>query len=375
MHPLIRSIKRKIGNYFRHSVLVEGPIKGSDQPFRCLFIDSESLFAQYMMQRAFSGSPAVLRRRRIYIPAIKKIVRSPSNGIDMCVAVLPVSWEPHFDPLCDYKTQESVRQAVDLHSIPDQTRVRRTYIETGNKIKRHCLSFRTTNELGDFRHFYEKMYLPLAKRQFGELSYIERYDIMLEIFKVGYLLQVLQDGKPIAGAVYFIRNDVMVGHSLGVLDGNQELTRIGVQSAVYYFGIQYAMEQGLKKMDFLTSRPFLGDGVYAHKRDWGATVYPDDRADKWVYLFFTRKTEKIVSFFENNPMIVHGKDGLAGLVGCEAGKSAIVQKNPGLKELFFADQHCHEHMEIKLDEPRPFTGHEVSVGILADGRTTHAAGH
>jgi hypothetical protein len=65
----------------------------------------------------------------------------------------------------------------------------------------------------------------------------------------------------------------------------------------------------------MMSAPFLNDGVYRNKREWGATVLPDNESRTWVYFFHAAPSEKIAHFFEINPTIVHSDKGLKGVVG------------------------------------------------------------
>ena len=65
----------------------------------------------------------------------------------------------------------------------------------------------------------------------------------------------------------------------------------------------------------MMSAPFLNDGVYKNKREWGATVLPDNDARTWVYFFHAAPSEKMAHFFEINPTIVHSDKGLKGVIG------------------------------------------------------------
>src|SRR5574342_959245 len=140
--------------YFCNSTLVEGIMKDTDQTVRCLFIDKKTL-SQYMMQRIYAGTPTIVKRWIIYIPSIKKIVRTSSHGIDMCVAVLPLSLEKEFGKLCDFKTQEWVRQFLPLSSSADVTkeRVNKKLRDKGRRIRKEGFDYRTSNDIHDFDIF------------------------------------------------------------------------------------------------------------------------------------------------------------------------------------------------------------------------------
>jgi hypothetical protein len=59
----------------------------------------------------------------------------------------------------------------------------------------------------------------------------------------------------------------------------------GAMSATYYFLFQWAQENGLERVDLLRSRAHVFDGVYEHKRRWGAGAYDDGwpQTSLWAY--------------------------------------------------------------------------------------------
>jgi hypothetical protein len=346
MLSIKRLIGRKLGVFFHHARLTEGLLIGSNLPFRCLFVDDSAL-SDYMMPRIYSEAPKIVKKWRIYVPALKKMLQSSSAEIDMCIAVLPLSWDSEFAKLPGFKTQEWVTQIIDLADYLQlrDHRVRKTYREAERIIRKYNISSRISRDLKDFEMFYNRMYLPLMKKQFGELFDREPYEDMLRIFRAGHLMQILQGDEVIACSLLFVKGDTLIGRRMGVLDARTDLIKKGVQSLIYYFGINYAIEHDLKKHHVMTSRPFFSDGVYSHKRNWGATVYPFDESGNWVYLFCPKKSQKTFRFFEKNPMIVNTDDGLAGLIGCDSKELTAEQKkemmkkyySPGLKRLMLLD--------------------------------------
>jgi hypothetical protein len=359
MQSIKSLIGRKLGVFFRHATLAEGLLKGTNLPFRCLFVDDTSL-SDYMMPRIYSEMPKIVKRWRIYVPTVKKMLQSTSTEIDMCIAVLPLSWESDFAQLPGFKTQEWVTQIIDLDDNLHlrNHRVRKTYHDAERMIRKYNISSRVSRDLKDFEIFYYRMYLPLMEKQFGELFNREPYEDMQRIFQAGHLMQILQGDEVVACSLLFVKGDTLFGRRMGVLDARDDLIKKGIQSPIYYFGIHYAIEHDLKKHHVMTSRPFLSDGVYAHKRSWGATVYPFDESETWVYFLVPSKTEKTVRFFEKNPMIVHTGEGLAGLLGCDAKELNVEQKkemmrkyhSPGLKGLLLLNSSSACPVEMNFQE-------------------------
>jgi len=304
-----------VSKYFSYALLVEGSLKDSKKLIRCLFIDN-FLFAKYLIRKTFVQPPHVLQTRRIWIGSLKRIIENAQCDIDICIAVLPVRYESVFRGLYNFKSQEWVRQVLDIQDSWEaiEKRFHKNPIETKRKIRKYNLTFKITRNLEDFNVFYYKMYLPHIMRQFGNISDIDSYKEMKCYFLSGFLLFVMDGEQPIAGGLCLIDNDILVFRRLGVLDGNRDHLHKGAQSAIYYFIIRYAKEEGFKKVDLMKSRPFLDDGVYRHKREWGASVYPDDESETWVYFFNLGQPEKISYFYQNNPVIIYTDKGLRGLL-------------------------------------------------------------
>ena len=53
----------RASRYIYHSTLVEGYLRGSDEPFRCLFVDNSSLI-NYMTSKGFLERMRVLKKEK-----------------------------------------------------------------------------------------------------------------------------------------------------------------------------------------------------------------------------------------------------------------------------------------------------------------------
>jgi hypothetical protein len=73
--------------------------------------------------------------------------------------------------------------------------------------------------------------------------------------------------------------------AFGHLPGDQYDLHWGALSATYYFIFQWADEHSLEKVDLLRSRPNTGDGVFEHKRRWGARPMIDSWPHTALWIF------------------------------------------------------------------------------------------
>lgn len=311
--------------YFSRALLVEGSLRGSEEPFRCLFIDN-SMFTESLLARMYAEPPSVLNKWIIWTPALRKLILKKADSIDMCVAVLPKKYESTFKGLYDFKSSESVHQIIDTSGSWED--VRNRFCKTKRQIaknfpSKYGLWYRVSNELKDFDFFYHRMHVPHLLKQFGNLSDIDSYDDMKEFFLKGFLLLVTRGGKEVAGALCRIEDSTLIFRRTGVLDGDKAHVKTGTQRAIYFFQLMYANEQNLRAVDTMMSLPFLNDGVYMNKREWGATVLSDDKSRNWVYFFNTGPAKKIALFFEENPAIIYSDEGLKGVIGIPEGTDTL----------------------------------------------------
>ena len=103
---------------------------------------------------------------------------------------------------------------------------------------------------------------------------------MCRAFEQGFLLLVLAGDQPVAGALSQRADNHPVFRRTGVLQGEEAHIRRGAQTALYYFQLRLALELGLDAVDAMNSFPFLDDGVFQHKADWGAVTLPSLSPDQ-----------------------------------------------------------------------------------------------
>lgn len=302
---------------FARASLVEGRLKGTGTKFRCLFVH-HCTFSEHLKERSFESDAVVQRCWRVFIPSLRRILRSDGLEFDLCVAVLPSFYGSLFDNICDFKGQEEIRQVVDTSGGWEGIRqfLSKTKRQvTNNFPEKYGLSCRMSKDTGDFDNFYHRMYLPHIQKRYGDLSQIDSYGAMRQFFEKGVLLLVTKDDQPVAGALSLIEGKSLVFRRTGVLDGDDSHVKGGAQLALYYFQLKYAVDNGLDTFDTMKSAPFLNDGVFRHKGEWGARTLPDYESEKSVYWFVRGTAEKRAEFFHANPVVVGSGPELSAVVG------------------------------------------------------------
>lgn len=318
MH-LVKYLKQtayaKYSQYISHETLVTGVLKGTDQTFRCLFVENGD-FGDYVRAKIFAGAPEILYRRRVLIPGLERVLLG-RRDIDLCISVLPRRYESDFRRIPHFITREWVHQTLDTSAPWDKIRkaFHKNPKETFRKIRKYGLTFKTSFDVGDFDHFYNRMFLPHIRSRHGDAARLETYEEMKRYFLRGFLLFVLLEGRAVSGGLCHTEGDTLIFRRIGVLDGSNAYLKIGAQSAVYSSVIGYAKENGIRRVDFMQSRPFLNDGVYYHKNEWGAGLQREESGDACVLFLIPAFSRKIVHIFESNPMIVFNGGELSVLIG------------------------------------------------------------
>lgn len=317
MRRLKRVVYPAVAMAFSHATLVEGRLKGSGEPFRFLFVDNTP-FGEYVNGRIFEQPPAVLMKRRIPILRLRHLLARRPALCDLCVAVLPRAYERIFLGLYDYRTTDGIRQVIDTSGTWEDVRAtfgkKKRQISNGFEEK-SGLAHRMSRDPADFDFFYHRMFVPHIRRRYGDLASIDPYREMKAFFERGLLVFVTRGDAPVAGALCLVEDGMLRFRRTGVLDGDEAHVEGGAQTALYYFQLRYAQATGLRAVDTMLSAPFLNDGVFRHKREWGAAVMPDEEAATWVYLFHAGPSGTSARFFEANPMVAYGARGLEGVVG------------------------------------------------------------
>ncbi|MFO0754195.1 MAG: GNAT family N-acetyltransferase [Thermodesulfovibrionales bacterium] len=347
---LKQTVYSKASLLFSRATVIEGVLKGGERPLRCMFVENSAV-REYLAPRTFAEPPRVLSSFRVFLPALRGALRG-TKGLDLCIAVLSSFYEPYVRGCYSMRSGEWVHQLLDTASPWEELygRFHRNPRETVRKVRKHGFAFRISRTPEDFELFYHTMYLPLARRQHGALAHIDSYREMRSFFRKGFLLLVMEKERAVAGGLSVPRGDTLVFRRVGVLNGDRELIRRGAQAAVYHYMIRHAYENTFRTLDLMKSRSFLNDGVYVHKREWGAAVRPDDEKGKDMFFFLLSRSPENARFFELNPPILTGSDGLSACTGWNSSSPLLPEQEADLWNRFRAPG--IEDLEVVLSGAR-----------------------
>jgi hypothetical protein len=146
-------------------------------------------------------------------------------------------------------------------------------------------TYRFTNDDADFDFYYRRMYVPITQERHKNRAIISDETYLRSFFRRGALMMALSQGeRPVAAQICVVSGTALYLIGLGVLDGDVRWMQDGAASALYYFSIQWAHEQGLRQADWGRCRPFLSDGRLKYKKRWGLVPEQDPWAhSEWLF--------------------------------------------------------------------------------------------
>ena len=242
----------------------------SDKTKKIIYIASVSVgTTKYLVDRLYNDDVTITKIKRIYIWELRKFVK----GQDMVLADIHKSFIQLFDD--GFIVPEFVSQILEIDDND---------IKLNNKnLKRvRKYDYDISNDPDALKFFYEKMYVPYAKKKYGDSVYTDNFNNIEKFFRNGELLFIKFNGEYVSAQLSEINGDTYRLRRNGVLDEN--FVKGGALVAAYYFSIQRAKEINAKNVDFGGSKPFLLDGVLRHKNVWGTKICEAKAAKRFIYL-------------------------------------------------------------------------------------------
>lgn len=178
-----------------------------------------------------------------------------------------------FIPSNAFRSYPWIRQ---VSSISDYQQ-RKQYISDvfGRKVRKYGYTIDICREIKILRGFYDDMYLPYIYSRFGSQSIPRSFRMLARQVRNGFLLRVFEEKECVSAVVCRLIRNRLAAVAFGVAHEHEYNLKRGAMSACYYYLFRQAESMGCDHVDLLRSRPNSGDGVFEHKRRWGAKPYRD----------------------------------------------------------------------------------------------------
>jgi hypothetical protein len=315
------------------SFLIEGETRRGRRNLS-IIIFARIEVVEYFTKRIFADYPSINYLGRKTFQEIPKVITRYNP--DVVIANANDSFSEFFrsklffvSPLVDF--------TLDISDSWDAilARTSRSKRKRIRRIQKLGYDFEVTNDLERLKLFYQKMYVPRILKRHEKAARVVSFAECERLFRSGGLLLVKSKfGENISGAIYVPRGDELYIPTLGISNVDQHLTEGG--HAALYFLILWAKQQGFKIIDYSICKPFLSDGIFRYKKEWGMKIKPYKGQDAEIYAIkFLNFKEGAREFLLNNPLIISNGD-LKGLVLLDHSIQDLrsAYYTPGLSGLF-----------------------------------------
>src|SRR5690606_23145912 len=102
--------------------------------------------------------------------------------------------------------------------------------------------------------FYHEMYLPFVNHRHASESLVAAKRLVIKRTLKGHLLHILRDDEIVAAGVIYPEDQTMFSLWMGMPERYLEQPPEAAISALYYFGLQFAFDNGYKVFDFTGTR-------------------------------------------------------------------------------------------------------------------------
>ena len=190
------------------------------------------------------------------------------------------------------------------------------------RIKKHSLEYEVREGIEAFDLFYHSMYKPYVLKRHGKSTQLADYKSFSRKFrsKESSLFFLIKDNEPVAASFIEMKNSKYRLSLAGIKNGSDEILKMGVIGARYYFIMNYYYAKGINKILLGVSMPVIFDGVTEFKMQIGAKPYLKDLSERSKYYFIPINTKPLtLKMLKSNPLFyIYGSElNIALFIGAE----------------------------------------------------------
>jgi hypothetical protein len=300
--PAIKAL-RNVRSFVLPLTCYEGEELSSGEHLKIAYLGWDERVAHYWLKRFFRRSEQ--SKGKFYVPVwkIKNYLLRNTSGYDLAIMEAKMFTRRFIPSREGFVLPRWLEMQIDI----EKTLHILGRSEYQRLIRKNDLTYEKRSSEADFRLFYEKMYLPYISIRHKDAAVLADYKQFLNnIFrkKGSQMYFIIKEGIPVAGSIDEIKKDFVRMSGIGILDGREDLLRMGVIPALYYFQSLEYKRRKIRSVNIGGSSPILTDGLTQFKYSIGAQLFETIRkCETYVGLIPLTRSRAIRKVFSANPVI------------------------------------------------------------------------
>ena len=168
----------------------------------------------------------------------------------------------------------SVRWQGDLAMVPPPVPSKSLQANLA-KLRKQSFSLVQGTSEEDWREFYATMVEPQALARHGSTAWVASRSFLSKVAARGTLHFIVENGVRVAGICTIPCGDTLWFPLMGVRHGDPGLLQRGASFASIALPLEWARQNGYRRVDLGRTGSFVNDGLQQYKRRWGLVPVPD----------------------------------------------------------------------------------------------------
>lgn len=298
----------RIRGFWLRINMYEGRSREGDHILKLIYLGWNDQVISYFLSFFFTDYSTLPSGKKILPWNLKEYVdEQQRNGALILVEMSNRSVRRHLKNVSGFVLPRWLKMYIDVDfSLSQNKRIN----DILRLIKKHSLGYEISDKVEDFDFFYYRMYSPYVLGRHGGSAVVENYKPMREDFSNyrSLLYFITREGSRVACIYERYYDNTPYIYALGIIDGSEEVMRMGVIGAMYYFVLENHMKNNIKTLKIGGTSPFLNDGLTFFKLSLGAKVLDLEFQDSLKLQLIHPDTASAQKFLTANPFIFIEKD-------------------------------------------------------------------
>ncbi|MBN2215383.1 MAG: hypothetical protein JW723_14180 [Bacteroidales bacterium] len=287
-------------------IVYKGKEKGSGELLSIIYLGWDNRIGSYWANRLLDEFLMMKKSKKIPVWRILKYLGENKENNDLVLAEMN-SLTRRF---VTYNHGFMLPRWLEMQLIAEDMVNGKAKNDILRLVRKHSLTYRKGLPESEFKFFYTRMFMPNLKCRHGDSAVYSKYGYMLSQFrkKGSQLCFVYKYNEPVAGLLTELKFKKWRLRSIGILDGREDLLKMGVTGAIYYFEMLDSFKKGIKAVNIGGTSPVLTDGLTRFKLRLGAMAEDIKFFDDLTLMLRILKDSSAVrSLLKLNPFVYRNK--------------------------------------------------------------------